>query len=84
MNLSVTHVFLIVIFFFLVGYWWQKKKVKRLKDKIRAAEDAMLRTDKDYLAVLKENEALKDEIIKQQDEEVRIISLHELFKGKKN
>lgn len=84
MEKTITTVFLTALLMFLVGYWLQKSRLKKLERKVMEAEDAMLRTDKDYLAVIKENEALKEEILKNKDEEITIITLQELLKNKSN
>lgn len=84
MELSAKHIFLIALLMFLVGYCLQKKRVKGLQKKLLDAEDTIIRSDKDFLAVLKENEALRQEILNKQNEELRIISIQEILKKKKN
>jgi predicted Holliday junction resolvase-like endonuclease len=70
MELSITHLFLIVLLLCLIGYTFHKKKIQGLKQKVSRAESEMLRSDKDYLTVVQVNEILKDEIVRQQSKEL--------------
>ncbi len=83
MQLSVTQFFLIILLVVLVSYVLHKRSVKTLEKQLGDAEELAARADKDYLAVLQENEVLKQEIFRQQDEQAKILSIQESLKKKK-
>jgi hypothetical protein len=60
---------------FLSGFILKRKQIGKYKKELLKLENSMLRSDKDYLEAIKENEILKTALLKKQENELKVFEL---------